>query len=114
MRHDERAHQAGTHAPACRPAKLLFTVTRLELNSTRPRKILAKKMLRSSLDPFPILHHRFDRKGLHRTGETHALGSFAAKNPHRHTIAHKRSFNIKHPPGFLARFGVSLVDGVAF
>ena len=71
-------------------------------------------MRRSRLDRSPILRHRFDGKGLHRAGKTFALGFFATKNRYRQMIAHKGFVNIEHASSFLARFGLSLVDGVTF
>ena len=73
MRHDHCADEPCAYAPACRPTELLPAVARLELNAARAREVLPKKMRRSGLDRFAILHHCFDAERLHRAGKALAL-----------------------------------------
>src|SRR5207249_9348484 len=77
------------HSPTRRPPEFLFAFAILKLNAARTRKILTEKMRCSGLDCPAILHHRFDREGLHRPGKTLALGFFAGENRHGQMIADK-------------------------
>src|SRR5690349_15385470 len=41
MHHDERSNQPSGHSPACRPAKFLFPLAVLKLNSAGARELFA-------------------------------------------------------------------------
>ncbi len=73
VRHDDCAHHARRHAPARGPAKFLFALTRLELNSAGTGKILPEKMRCAGLDCLAVLHHRFERHSFHRAREFFAV-----------------------------------------
>ena len=114
VRHHKRADEARAHTPAGSPPEFLFAFSVLKLNSARTRKILAEKMRGTGLDRFAVLHHCFNRQGLHRARKTLALRFFAAENRNREMIAHETLINFEHLPRLGSRFRFSLVNGMPF
>ena len=114
MHHDQRSDKPRSHTPTRRPSEFLFALAILKLDAAGAREVLAEKMRRSRLDRFPILHHGFNCKSLHRTREFFAFRFFARENRKCQMIANEPFINTQYQSGFRARFGFGFVNGVAF
>src|SRR5262249_37511473 len=114
MHHDHHPDHASAHAPACRPAKLLFAVAGLELNSTGAGKILPEEMRGPGLDSFAILDHGFEAKCLNRAGKAFAFRFLADENRDCEIVAVKGMIDFEHLSGFGSRFFLCLVNRMAF
>ena len=90
-----RADEPRRHSPARRPAEFLFAFAVLKLDAACSREILAEKMRRASLDRLPVLHHRFDRKRLHRAGKFFAFRFFTGEHRDREVLADKALVNAR-------------------
>src|SRR5690348_235713 len=82
MHHDHSANHPCAHSPAGGPAKFLLSIAGLDLDPSRAGEILSEKMRGPGLDRFPVLHHRFDAKGLHRARKPFAFRFLADENWH--------------------------------
>ena len=114
MGHHDCADHARCHPPTRCPTELLFSLPILKLDSAGFGKVLAKEMRGASLDRFPVLGHRFDRRRLDSARKFFALGFFAGKNRDGAIIAHKSFIDAEHAKRFFARFPLGLVHGVPF
>src|SRR5207247_8143249 len=96
VHHHNSANEPRTYAPASGPTEFLFAFAILKLDPAGAREVLAEKMRGSGLDRFAVLHHRFDRQRLHRTGKTFTLGFFTSENRHREMLARKSLVKIEN------------------
>ncbi len=114
MHHDERSNQPSGHSPACRPAKFLFPLAVLKLNSAGAREVLAEEMRRSGLDRLSVLHHCFKRQCFHGARKLFAFGFRAGENRNRKMVADKSFIQIQNQSRFTACLAFGFVNGVTF
>src|SRR3546814_15688515 len=78
----------------------------------RSREIGAEEVRGARLERLAVLHHRFDRPGFDRAGETFMLGLLARDHGHREAILREIAIEIENLERFGARFVGAGVRGM--
>ncbi len=114
VRHDERADEPGTDAPARGPRVFLAAFAREILDARGLREILPEEVGRAGLHRLAVLHHRLDAVGLNCARKTLAGALAAADHRHGEMLAREGLVDVEHFACFLLRLRFGLVRGVAF
>ena len=111
--HDDRADQAGGHAPRGLLHVLEGVVLVRVLHVKRLGKAVAEVMARAGLERLAVVHHGLDGVGLFRAREALLLGLFALEHRDGKVLLAELRIDVQHAQGLLHRLLGGGVDGVA-
>ena len=114
MGHDQCTDQSSRYAPRRCPGKRFVAFFVLEFNFLGFGKVLPKKVRRSRLQCFAVLHHGFDRIRRLRAGESFADRFFAFDHGHGHVVFGEVRVHVQHQSCFFQSLFFGRVSGMAF
>ena len=99
--HDERSHQTGRNTPGSGPYVFEFALLVDVLYVECLGEVLAQEVRRAALEGLAVLHQRFDREGIDRTGEPFVRRFVTDDYRYAHPLLDEFLVNVDHPGSLL-------------